>query len=309
MKKIISLSLIALAAIIVTSCSDESSLSDPFKEQSRQPFFPKNLSFRSTNNNGTVTEDSWVFEYNSDNTVKRYTCIHKITGYNLDIEERRIGDLRYYNDYTGSKCIEAKVYVDYSSRKLAEMLTYTDTITEDVVFSGNYISSINTKGWRTTSGDRVSTLSSKQTFNYTNDLCTGSTFIDNNNEKTYTYSWKNNMLVNVVVHNQNKKNSDLTHDTYEYSYNNKIFATNYVFNPLAFIYNNKPLIYDAMGYMGKSTPYLLELEKYDGYENINGKKYDIQSEQHSYHIMSGTNSLIYSAESPGYSEYIYNFSE
>ena len=71
MKKIISLSLIALAAIIVTSCSDESSLSDPFKEQSHQPFFPKNLSFRSTNNNGTVTEDSWVFEYNSDNTDNR----------------------------------------------------------------------------------------------------------------------------------------------------------------------------------------------------------------------------------------------
>lgn len=307
MKNLTSIFITIIVVLVSVSCSSDSSVYDPFKEQTKQPFYPARLSFRSVNDNGAITEKNWVFEYNSDNTIKRYTYTHSVSGTNIDIEETKVGNLRYYTDYKGNRCIETKSYSSYSSKRLADILVYTDTITEDARFNNNHIESIDTKGWRTTNGETVTTLSSRQTFNYSNDLCTSSTYTDSNNETTYTYKWNNNMLAVVTIHNQSKNNSDLTHDTYEYRYDNRTLASYYEFNPLAFVYGNKPQIYDAMGYLGKSTPYLLEFEEYNGYESINGKRYDIQSVQRSYHIMSGANSLIYSAESPGYSEYIFNF--
>ena len=302
-------SIIATIAAILTlsSCGSDSDGFDPYKEQTKMPMYPKALSFRSVNNDGAVTQDSWKFKYNNDYSIKEYSLEHSINSDDTEIKESKQGSLRYINNhYTGSRRIETTIYSKYSSKKGTNTLVYTDTIVETVKFNGNYISSIETSGWRTTNGV-VEEISSNRSFTYSGEFCTSSTYEDNTNKTSYTYNWRGERLVKATINKQGKESSNMTNDTYSYTYSEKELAKNYEFNPMAFIYTHNPEIYSAMNFFGKTTPYKLESKKYDSYGMRNGREYELESELHYFTIMEGESSVTFSADSPGYSEYFYKF--
>lgn len=303
------ISVIAAIATIMAlvSCGGDGDGFDPYKEQTKSPMHPKALSFRSVNNDGAVTQENWKFQYNSDNSIKSYTYEHSLNADDTSIKENRKGTLRYINNhYTGNRRIETTVYSRYSSKKGTSTLVYTDTVVETVKFIGNTISSIETSGWRTTNGV-VEEISSNRSFTYTGELCTASTYEDNTNKVSYSYKWHGKRLAQATVHKQGKESSNMTYDTHNYTYSNKELAKDYGFNVLAFIYAHNPEIYSAMNFFGKSTPYKLELKDYESYGMRNGHEYELEAEQHYFTIMEGESSVTFSADSPGYSEYIYKF--
>lgn len=302
--------LLALLAVAVTfiSCGSDGSSSDPYNDQVHRPFYPKKMTFTSVNNNNAKTQEEWSFAYNNDNTISSYTYKQNVTSDDLKITQEERGELSYYEDYKGDARITNKIYSKYtSSSKLGVTVVYSDTLTEDVTFSGSTISQIETVGKRTSNG-LVETVSNLRTFTYANDFCTGSTYKDAGAETIYTYKWSGDMLSQVTVHGQNTADSDWTHDTYNYTYNDQSLATNYGFNPLAFIYGHNPRIYAAMGFFGKVTPYELEHEKYNRSQTINGAEHNIPMLDCSFNILESINSLIYNIDSPFHSEYIYKFS-
>ena len=306
MKKSTTIIAVIATILALASCSDDSNRFDPYKEQTKMPIYPKSLSFKSVNNDGATTAENWAFNYNSDNTIKNYTYEHAISSGDTDIRESRQGALRYYVDYTGSRCIETTIYSKYSSKRPTSTLVYTDTITEFVKFDGDYISSIRTSGWRTTNGI-AETISSNRVFTYAKDFCTSSTYDDKTTEIAYSYKWHGERLVQATVHKQSKESSNMTYDTHNYTYNRKEIAKDYGFNIMAFVYAHTPEVYSAMNFFGKGIPYKLESKEYDSYGMRNGREYEIESELHYFTIMEDKNTVTILTDSPGYSEYIYIF--
>lgn len=307
MKKFSTMMLLLASGISFLSCGSDSDSFDPYNEQKKTEFFPSKLVFRSSNNNSETTEN-WTFTYDDDNNIGKYTYKQNLKSGALTIVEQKSGKLSYYEDYEGKRRITNRIYTTYTSRGNNTTYTYKDTITEDVTFNGNLIAAIETSGVHNVGG-KAETVSHIRTFTYSGDYLTGSTFKDNNSETTYTYKWNGERLAQVTVHTQNNANSDLTHDTYDYTYEKKEVSSNYGFNTLAFIYGHNPQIYAAMGFFGKTTPYLLATSKYSSYERINGVRYETQAVDNSFDIVEKSNSVVYTAESTGYDEYTFTFSE
>ncbi len=307
MKKFIDYVIMFSLFFTLASCSDDNNNINPFAIQPKTPFYPTALTFRSINAEQTETVVNWSFTYNTDNTINTYTYKKSVKGNNIDINEEKQGELFYYVDYDGNNRIRNSIVSTYTSTTPEMTYTHSDTITEDAKFSGKYITSIEITGKRDKQGT-LENISNLRSFNYAGDFCTSSIYRDNDSEKTYSYKWSKNMLTNVTVYDQNKKNSNLSHENFEYKYNPRDIANDYGFNTLAFIYNHNPEIYDAMGFFGKATPFTMEEEYFSSYVIDNGTKYDLQSERHTYSIHNTNSSIIYTADpTPNYSEYLFNF--
>ena len=303
MKKIAYLFAIA-STLLFAACSSDSESFDPYEAQEKIPFYPSKMTFRSATYNSSTQED-WTFEYNSDKTIKKYTCkqtVKKDDG--LTITESKSGKLDYYVDFNGNRRIVNNILVDYKSSKGA---TYKDTITENVTFLGSLISSIETMKKHSQNG--VSEIISyERTFTYSQDYCTGSSIRDAKNETTYTYRWNGDRITQATIHNQSINGSNLTHDTFDYTYHDRAVVSDNGFNPLAFIYGHNPEVYAAMGFFGKTTPYKLETLTYNGYEKIDGRQYPLQSYLLDFSIKEVAGSTIeYSALADNYLEYSYIF--
>ncbi len=292
------------AAFLTVSCSSDSDSFDPYQAQEKIPLYPSKMTFRSATDNATTQED-WTFKYNSDNTIKSYNCkqtIKKNDG--LTITETTSGKIDYYTDFNSNRRLVNTIYVSYKSSKGA---AYKDTITENVTFLGDYISRIEIMKKHNQNG-KSEISSYERNFTYSQDYCIGSSIRDTNNETTYTYRWSGECMIQATIHNQSINGSNLTHDTYEYTYNNREVVSDNGFNPLAFVYGHNPKIYAAMGFFGKTTPYKLETLSYNGYEKIDGRQYPLQSYILDYSINEIPGSILeYSAVADNYLEYSYTF--
>lgn len=307
MKKSTLLYSIIATLLFTTSCGSDDNGFNPYNAQEKHPFYPTALTFRSSNSNSEITEE-WTFTYNEENKITNYTYKKNIKGNDREIVETAEGALTYFTDYEHRQRINTDITSTYTSTKQGQTIQYTQTTKEDVRFDGDLIAGIETTGQRNTSGN-IENISTKRTFTYANDYCTGSTYRDNNgNEYTYTYQWDNTLLSNVTIYKQNSNNSESTNDTYKYSYNTRDIANDYGFNPMAFVYGHNPEVYAAMSCFGKVTPYVLEQERYESYDKINNEKYPTQSETHEYTIQTTNNSLSFTADpSEAYDEYQYTF--
>lgn len=306
MKKHAFLYAILTLCLVITSCGSDDNHFDPYQAQEKTPFYPTALTFRSINSNTEVTEN-WTFTYNDDNKITNYTYEKRIKGEDREIVETEAGTLTHYQDYNNKERISTDITSTYTSTKAGQNISYTQNLNEDVRIDGKLITSIETKGKKNTNGV-TENISKLQKFEYANFYCTGSTYLDNNNEYTYSFRWDNTLLSSVTIYKQNSNNSETTNDTYTYSYNTREVADDYGFNPLAFVYGHNPKIYAAMGYFGKTTPYVLEQEKYESFDKINNTIYPTQSEVHEYTIHTTTNSLSFTADpSEAYYEYQYTF--
>ena len=307
MKKIY-YTLIAAIALAFASCSESDDF-NPYKDQSKRPFYPTTVTFDNLNNDGSQVEKKWTLAYNSDNSIKAYTYDYKVvTSTKVEMKEQHMGELSYHKDpSTGNDVIKNVITMTSQVTSLTSTESYSDKITELVEISGGTINKITTLGLRTYSNGEEETFSTTRTFVYSNNFCIGSTLLDNSGTTTYKYSWGSGKLNSIAKYQQDNSNN-VTNEEYKYTYSNRDLATDYGFNTMAFIYGNMPEIYAAMNLFGVTSAYKLEGESYSGYRNFTGTSKPIAPVHRSYTILDNVNSVTYTADSQSSSIHKFTFS-
>ncbi len=307
MKKIVYFLTITAVCIALGACSDSDSF-DPYKNQSKRPFYPTTITFGNINNDGTQTDKKWELTYNADSSIKTYTYDYCIEANNkVKIQEKHSGELTYHKDpSTGNDVIQNILTINSNVESLAATESHSDKITEYVEIYNGAIQKITTLGQRTYSNGEKKAYSSTRTFTYSDKYCIASTLKDDNGTTTYKYSWNNGKL-NSIIKNQQDNSNNVTQEEYKYTYDSRNLATNYEFNTLAFVYGNMPEIYAAMNLFGATTAYKIESENYSGYRNFTGTSISIAPVNRNYAILETTNSVTYTADSPSSNTYIFTF--
>lgn len=313
LKQIIYLFATVAVVLGVSSCGSDGGGGNPYDNQVQRPFYPSKVSFKSVNNNNEKVEEVWTFEYNEDRTISRYTCSRSEISSVGEVNENIEGKLRYYKKFNDERAIEAVITSDYSSyndfSQHNKLNAYRDTLREDVSFSGDLITSIVTSGVRSYENREPGHISYAKTFTYSGDYCTGYTYKDLDGEITYSYKWSGEKLYKVSAYEQNNDYSRVLHRNYEYTYSKNEYSSDYGFNPMAFIYGHNPVVYAAMSYFGKVTPYMLENEEYSYYETVDGKTQPRSTLNIGYNNIDQENYIYYTADSDNYSEYTFIFSK
>lgn len=308
MKRIYNFLIASTMLVAFAACSESESF-DPYKNQSKRPFYPTNVTFSNQNNDGAQVEKKWSLSYNNDNSIKAYTYNYTVkTGSGVEMQEEHSGELTYHKDpSTGNDVIQNILTISSNVASLPTAESYNDKITEYVEISNGTIQKITTLGQRTYSNGEKEAYSSTRTFTYTDKYCTSSTLIDNTGTTTYKYNWGSGKLGSVTKYQQDNSNN-VTQEEYRYTYDNINLATDYEFNTMAFVYGNIPEIYAAMNLFGATSAYKIEGESYSGYRNFTGTSKPIAPINRNYAILETTNGVTYTADSPSSSTYVFTFS-
>ena len=305
------INIIAIIATILafTACSDSDSF-NPYEAQKKVSFYPQTLSYINNNRSSDTTED-WTFTYNNDNTIKSYSSKQTIVKGQLIITQTEKGELSYSKDLNGNMRIKNDVTKDYSNNVGDMENNRKETISETVTFKGDNIVKIELDK-SVQNGSNNEQTYGEWSFEYNNDYCTRATYKEDNKESiTYLFHWNGYLLTQVSINSQNK-NKDLQNEIHEYSYSN-ILAKDYEFDPMAFVLGNFPKIYAAMGFFGKTTPYLLESEKYElsirNLEINNGEPYQEDDLMRDYSIADNNTFVTVEVQSDNDSYSVYRFNE
>lgn len=295
--------------IIFASCSSDSDSFNPYENQEKAPLYPKTLTYKNHNDNSRTTEN-WTFAYNADNSIKEFSYNQTITTGNLRITETQNATLNYGTDLEGNKLIKSEIEVNYKSSDLTDSFQYKDNITETVRFEDGNIVKIESHCKRT-SDNKEENSYSEWSFSYSNDFCTGAVFKSQNETNIYTYEWSGERLAKVIINGEHKS-GDLRNEIFEYSYNTKNLIKDYGFNPMAFVYGHMPMAYAAMGFFGKETPYLLEVQTYElsvRNPNVNnGYPYQEKKLTRDYRIEDNSSSITIKVDSDTNNQSEYYFS-
>lgn len=255
--------LLTAAITLLCSCSSDDSTYNPYAYQEKTPFYPQEINIEKQNPKRKVAE-TWTFEYGKDNTITAYT--HTTTnkldkdGYTEETIERESGNLSYYNGsitnrITIEKAVSSYDYEKYHKEEIIENAECNSDgrITTIKRFIDRY----------NKDGIKESSTTTSRTFTYTGDYCTASTYTDADDATgaithSYTYSWDGNHDLTSIEVEEKEKNAR-TRKQYKYSYGK--LGKDYGFHANAFLYNQMPQIYAAMGYFGKDCPYIVESEQ------------------------------------------------
>ena len=171
---------IAAIALAFASCSKSDDF-NPYKDQSKRPFYPTTVTFDNLNNDGSQVEKKWTLAYNSDNSIKAYTYDYSVKASSgVVMNEQHSGELSYHKDpSTGNDVIQNILTLNSNVTSLASTESYCDKITEYVELSNDAIQKITTLGQRTYSNGEQEAYSTTRTFTYSDKYCIGSTLIDN----------------------------------------------------------------------------------------------------------------------------------
>ncbi len=298
------------AGLFFVACSDGGSESNPYNDQVKRAFYPTTLTFRSETNSGNVNTESWNFTYDNQQRITGYKCVQTSKGMSGDMTSTKTGSLRYYSDHNNCMKIDADVETTYSNKTEYGEFSYTEKTNERVTFTGNLITLIETSGVRCENGSAIEIpVSSTQTFAYSGDFCTSSSYKDYEKDVTYSYNWDSKKLTKATIHSSSKDKSEINHEVHTYSYDKRNLSCDYGFNTLAFVYGHTPVVYAAMNFFGKNTPYILEHEKFSGYNESGTEHHDRPVIERDFQILDNgiSNNVRYIIDSPTYSEYIYNF--
>lgn len=308
MKKTYCLLITTILAVALTACSNDDTF-DPYKNQAKKPFYPTIVTFENSNNDGTKIDKKWELTYNTNNSIKAYTYNYNVKASNgVKMKEEHSGALTYHKDpSTGNDVIQNTIILSNTVTTLSTTENYNEKITEFVDINNGLIQKITILGHRTYSSGEEETYKNSQTFTYSNNYCTSSTFTDNTGTTTYTYNWGAGKLNSITIYQQDNSNN-VTREEYSYTYDNNSFASDYEFNTLAFIYGNMPEIYAAMNLFGTTSAYKIESETYSGYRNFAGSSRPIAPVNRNYSIWEPTNNTItYTADSPSSITYLFTF--
>lgn len=293
------------------SCSDSNDY-NPFDDQKRGDFYPRNIVIKKNATNKTHTEKWENITRDSEKRITgyKYTTAKRVN--NSYENETREYKLSYYSHHTGYEVIESNINVSFSKSQDGINEKYIENITETATLNEKgYITDISTKIKHTDSSTSEPVIStSNRTFTYKGDLCRSSEYVDSEVEITYSYEWSGYRLTQITEHRVNKKTGFKERYIYEYTYDKKDVYP-YTGNAiLPFVQSGLPQIYASMGYLGKCTPYVLVGERQSGHQfDFNDTSESI--EVNNTYVLSGdaNSKLEYKAISDKHSEYSFTFSK
>lgn len=252
-----------LFATTFCACSsdDDNKAFNPYKEQVKEEFYPTEITIHKENSKNSVTE-SWQLAYYGENRSKvEYThTIKDITMTNDGAIEREEtsteqGTLQYYP--AGEQIINTIKYTKTGTDKNGTR-SYSEETIETATLADGAIEYI-TRNTTRKDGNSEELLSGEWLFEYTSEKCTEASYTDKNddeNNATYIFDWNKKYKITEIEAEDN--NVRRTNIVYKYTYGD--LSKDYGFNINAFLFNNIPVIYSALGYLGKTTPYELLTE-------------------------------------------------
>lgn len=253
--------LFALATVFC-SCSSDDSTYNPYNFQEKTPFYPKEIKIEKQSLKREITEN-WAFEYGKNNSISAYThtTITKLQkeGYTETTTETETGSLSYYNGSIANRITIVKEVsgFDYEKFQKQDIIENAECSDGRITAIKRLIDNYNKEG------EKESSLTTSRTFTYTGDYCTESTYTDADNAEsaathTYTYNWDGrHNLTSIDV--EEKERNARTRKQYKFEYGK--LSNDYGFRINAFLHNQMPHIYAAMGYFGKDCPYNIETEQ------------------------------------------------
>lgn len=271
MKKFFTIFLFQAILFLISSCSSDDSAYNPYTHREKSPFYPREIRIEKQSGKIDISE-IWTFEYNTQNAITAYTheTVTKLekkegTETTTKIET---GKLRYYPNGDISNDIALETKID----GILSNIQYKEEIDEDIQCNDGRITNIKRQIKKfNEKGEETYTVTNR-TFNYTGDHCTSSTFTDEYNSAgpithTYTYYWDgSHKLTGVEI--DEKEEESRVYKIFKYEYDklskDRVFQTN------AFIHEQFPQIYAAMGYFGEDCPYEIHLEEQNFKIFING---------------------------------------
>jgi hypothetical protein len=294
---------------VLVSCS-ETEERNPFEEQKKGDFSPKQVVISKIGDNRTIVESWKNIRRDNENRVTGYEYAFEMKGDILQVESRNC-TLDYYTDFNKNECIRNRYIVEYTKTDRGITEKYTENVLEDVTINARgYISRIETvtDHFANNSTEAVTTTS-ERVFTYNGDLCTASTYNDEEYKITYNYKWDGYMLKNLTVLKENKKDGSVEYNTYAYTFDKKAIYPYTGTSLMPFVQSGMPQIYAAMGYLGKCTPYVLLEETQGGYTKF-GDMTSNNIKVHNYFNLEGdpTMKMTYTALSNIYNSYSITFS-
>lgn len=247
------------------SCSDSDDNS-PFDHQNKGEFNPKEIIISRLNDNRNIVESWKNITRNHDNKITGYEYNYELTG-EITKVERRNCTMDYFTDHNGNELIRSNYTVDCINSKNGITEKYTEKVLENVTINAKgYITSIRTTADRfNNNSTEAVTTTNERVFTYSGDLCTGSTFNDNEYHITYKYNWNGYQLRSITILKENKKDGSIEYNAYDYTFDNKEIYPYTGTSLIPFVQSGLPQIYASMGYIGKCTPYVLTEEVQSGY--------------------------------------------
>ena len=295
---------------VLVSCS-ETEESNPFEEQKKGDFSPKQIVISKISDSRTITESWKNIRRDNENRITGYEYSFDMRGDIVQVESRNC-TLDYYKDFNKNERIRNNTIVEYT--KTVEDITekYTEEVLENVTINTNgYISKIETVTDHYANNSTAAvTTTSERTFSYNGDLCTGSTYNDENYKITYKYEWDGYQLKNITILKENKKDGNVEYNTYAYTFDKKEIYPYTGTSLMPFVQSGIPQIYASMGYLGKCTPYVLLEESQSGYTKFGDMTSD-NIKIHNYFNIEGdpTMKMSYTALSNIYNSYSITFSK
>lgn len=265
MKKIyhLLLCLICTSSIFCSCSSDDSSYYDPYSHQEDAPFYPREVKTEKSSNKRNVSE-VWTFEYDAFNKITAYTretvtILQRESGEETTTEKEN-GQLSYNGDdvITNTITIEKEVegfdYRKYQKENIIEIARYS---AGHITKIERFISLFNE------AGEKLRSTQTERKFEYSGDHCTWSQFTDKSNADnpitcTYTYDWDSDHKLTTIETDEKSSDSRIR-KAYRYKYGK--LSKDHGFQTNAFLYNQLPHIYAAMGYFGKDCPYTIYHEQ------------------------------------------------
>lgn len=278
MRRIFNFAIAAVTGIAFMACSSDDAPYNPYDHRDKESFYPSEIIINKESRNRDIDE-TWSFEYakSRKNRISKYT--HTITTTRTDNNTTEItteteeGALSYPNENIIQNIIDYTKTVEGGDRRQVER----ETITERVTCDEGRVSMIERIiDYKDENGNTTSSATTTRSFTYTGDHCTSSTYTDENGKQStiYTYRWDSSHKLNSVVVDDKTDERRISR-TYNYAYGP--VSTDYGFEINAFLYDNMPHIYAAMGMFGKSAPYVIDEEEQDFRELFDGKWEEIST--------------------------------
>lgn len=309
-KKILYTLFIALSGLFFVSCSDSDDF-DPFAQQTKGEFYPSDVTFRKSSNSMDIIEKWSNIVRDKNDRVISYEYTREVKG-ELTEKEKRVCSIDYYANHVGKNIIRTKSDVEFYKAQNGIEEIYTQKVQENIELNTyGYIETISsTIDHFENNATTPQTSTSRRTFTYSGDFCTGSTYNDENTKVTYKYNWSAHQLKNITILRENYKNNTVDYNTYKYTFDTKEFYRYSGTEVLPFVQSGIPQIFASMGYLGKCTPYILTDEVQDGYTKFGNVTSENTEVRNSYNFDGDVNNkLMYSGISNVYDTYSVTFSK
>ena len=300
----------ALSGMFFVSCSDSEEF-DPFTQQTKGEFYPTEVTFRKNSNGMDITESWTNITRDKQDKVISYDYTREVEGEFIEKEERSY-TINYYTNHEGKDVIRTNYDVNYYKSQNGIDEKYTQKVQESINLNKKgYIEVISaTIDHLNDNATTPRTSTSRRTFTYNGDLCTGSIYKDDNTQVTYKYNWSAYQLKNITILRENYKNNTVDYNTYKYTFDRKEFYRYSGTEILPFVQSGIPQIFASMGYLGKCTPYILTDEIQSGYTKFGNVTSENTEIRNSYHLDGDANTkFTYSGISNIYNTYSVTFSK